>query len=36
MPSETLTIAGKTVHSRLLVGTGKYPSNQIMAEAHHA
>jgi thiazole synthase len=36
MPSETLTIAGKTFHSRLLVGTGKYPSNQIMAEAHRA
>jgi thiazole synthase len=27
-------IAGKTFRSRLLVGTGKYPSHQIMREAH--
>lgn len=31
-----LTIADKTFHSRLLVGTGKYPSHQVMAEAHAA
>lgn len=28
-----LTIAGRTLSSRLIVGTGKYRSNQIMAEA---
>ncbi len=27
-------IAGRTFRSRLIVGTGKYPSNQVMAEAH--
>jgi thiazole synthase len=31
-----LTIAGRTFSSRLLIGTGKYPSNQIMAAAHEA
>jgi thiazole synthase len=31
-----LTIADKTFHSRLIVGTGKYPSHTIMAEAHKA
>jgi thiazole synthase len=31
-----LTIADKTFHSRLIVGTGKYPSHTIMAEAHNA
>jgi thiazole synthase len=31
-----LTIADKSFTSRLLVGTGKYPSHQIMAEAHRA
>jgi thiazole synthase len=27
-------IAGKTFKSRLIVGTGKYPSHEVMAEAH--
>jgi len=31
-----LIIAGRTFSSRLLIGTGKYPSNQIMAAAHEA
>src|SRR5882672_6770941 len=29
-----LVIAGKTFQSRLLVGTGKYPSHQVMKECH--
>ena len=29
-------IAGRTFHSRLIVGTGKYPSHQIMKAAHEA
>ena len=33
---DTLTIADKTFTSRLIVGTGKYPSHQIMADAHRA
>jgi thiazole synthase len=32
--SETLVIAGKTFRSRLLVGTGKYPSHSVMKECH--
>ena len=31
-----LTIAGRTFNSRLIVGTGKYPSHQIMRAAHVA
>lgn len=31
-----LTIAGRTFRSRLIVGTGKYPSHQIMQAAHEA
>src|SRR5688572_5514108 len=31
---DALVIAGKTFRSRLLVGTGKYPSHQVMREAH--
>jgi thiazole synthase len=31
-----LVIAGRTFQSRLIVGTGKYPSHQIMREAHIA
>jgi thiazole synthase len=31
-----LTIAGRTFRSRLIVGTGKYPSHQIMRAAHQA
>jgi thiazole synthase len=29
-----LVIAGRRFASRLIVGTGKYPSNEVMAEAH--
>ena len=29
-------IAGKTFQSRLIIGTGKYPSNAVMAKAHEA
>jgi len=32
----TFTIAGRTFASRLIVGTGKYPSNAVMAQAHAA
>src|SRR5438128_3094882 len=31
---DACVIAGRTFKSRLIVGTGKYPSNQVMAEAH--
>jgi thiazole synthase len=31
-----LTVAGKTFRSRLIVGTGKYPSNSVMVQAHEA
>jgi thiazole synthase len=34
--TDALVIADKTFHSRLIVGTGKYPSHTIMAEAHRA
>jgi len=34
--SNTLTIADRTFTSRLFVGTGKYPSHQVMAECHAA
>ena len=30
------TIAGRTFASRLIVGTGKYPSHVVMAQAHEA
>jgi thiazole synthase len=33
---DTLTIAGKTFTSRLVVGTGKYSSPSIMVKAHEA
>ena len=32
----TFTIAGRTFTSRLIVGTGKYPSHQVMRDAHVA
>jgi thiazole synthase len=32
--SDSLVIAGKTFQSRLLVGTGKYPSHQVMKQCH--
>ncbi len=33
-PDGSLVIAGKTFQSRLLVGTGKYPSHPVMKECH--
>ena len=36
MHSDPLVIAGRTFRSRLIVGTGKYPSHTIMADAHRA
>ena len=33
---DTLTIAGRTFQSRLIVGTGKYQSHPLMARAHEA
>ena len=34
--SEVLTIAGRTFHSRLFVGTGKYRTNEEMERCHQA
>ena len=34
--SDPFVIAGRTFHSRLIVGTGKYPSHQVMRDAHEA
>ena len=34
--SDPLVIADRSFKSRLIVGTGKYPSHQIMADAHRA
>jgi thiazole synthase len=36
MTDSPFVIAGRTFQSRLIVGTGKYPSNTVMAEAHAA
>jgi len=36
MTSDPFVIAGRTFASRLIVGTGKYPSNVVMAQAHAA
>ena len=36
MTDPLLTIAGRTFRSRLIVGTGKYPSFAVMAESHAA
>ena len=36
MPDEALTIAGHTFRSRLIVGTGKYSSPEVMVKAHDA
>jgi thiazole synthase len=36
MPDTSLTIAGRTFRSRLIVGTGKYSSFPVMADAHAA
>jgi thiazole synthase len=36
MNSDPLVIADRSFNSRLIVGTGKYPSNTVMADAHRA
>ncbi len=36
MIDSPFTIAGRTFRSRLIVGTGKYPSHEIMRQAHEA
>jgi thiazole synthase len=36
MTPDPFVINGRTFSSRLLIGTGKYPSNQVMAAAHDA
>src|SRR3954467_6994171 len=36
MIDTSFVIAGRTFRSRLIVGTGKYPSNAVMAAAHEA
>jgi thiazole synthase len=36
MADTPFTIAGRTFSSRLIVGTGKYPSHVVMAQAHAA
>ena len=36
MTDTSFVIAGRTFRSRLIVGTGKYPSNTVMADAHRA
>ena len=33
---DTFVIAGKTFASRLIVGTGKYPSHEVMRQCHEA
>jgi len=33
---DSFTIAGKTFASRLIIGTGKYPSHAVMVRAHEA
>ncbi|MBA3269980.1 MAG: thiazole synthase [Acidobacteria bacterium] len=35
-PHRPFVIAGRTFNSRLIVGTGKYPSHQVMQAAHQA
>jgi thiazole synthase len=36
MRTDSLVIADRTFNSRLIVGTGKYPSHTVMADAHRA
>jgi len=36
MSGDSLILAGREFRSRLIVGTGKYPSFQVMKEAHEA
>ena len=33
---DPFVLAGRTFTSRLIVGTGKYPSNAVMVQAHDA
>ena len=33
---DALVIAGKRFGSRLLIGTGKYPSHEVMKRCHEA
>jgi thiazole synthase len=33
---DTFSVAGKTFASRLIIGTGKYPSHPVMVKAHEA
>ena len=33
---DAFVLAGRTFTSRLIVGTGKYPSNAVMVQAHDA
>ena len=33
---DALVIAGRSFQSRLIVGTGKYPTHQVMQAAHEA
>ena len=33
---DNFSIAGKTFSSRLIIGTGKYPSHAVMVKAHDA
>ena len=36
MTADPFIIAGRTFTSRLIIGTGKYPSNPVMVKAHEA
>jgi len=36
MANDSLVLAGRAFGSRLIVGTGKYPSFEIMRKAHEA
>jgi thiazole synthase len=36
MASDSLVVAGRELRSRLIVGTGKYPSFRVMRDAHEA
>jgi thiazole synthase len=36
MAGDSLVVAGRELRSRLIVGTGKYPSFRVMREAHEA
>ena len=36
MSTDTFVIAGREFRSRLIIGTGKYPTHQVMQQAHDA